>query len=298
MDYKLREVIETGVICILFPIFAVCLRFYARYRLKSFWWDDWLIIPAVLCNTGSVIAQFYSAARGKLGHKYTSTILPPDTPGGWPRNDPITLNYEQAKYAITILATLTLSISKISVLLMYRRIFARRKWFSHVTTVVFTRYNSGFSNSLFMGGCFHFRIHLPFYIALPSSVIATDFLVLSLPIPVVWGLQLPVKQRLAVVGMFLLGTVVCAAGVTRFIVFQASMKTWANNHQTYDCANAIMWTNVEAFLAIVSACLPTFRPLFKSLKETTIDSYNRAGETNRPSSSHSLHKLTRSNDDS
>lgn len=50
--------------------------------------------------------------------------------------------------------------------------------------------------------CFHVY---DFYLGITVSDLITDVLILALPIPLVWRLQLPVKQRIAVGGMFLTG---------------------------------------------------------------------------------------------
>ena len=54
-----------------------------------------------------------------------------------------------------------------------------------------------------------------------------DFVILLLPVPVVWSLQLPKKQRIAVLGIFGAGIVVCVAGVVHvYFVNQALVKSY------------------------------------------------------------------------
>lgn len=54
-----------------------------------------------------------------------------------------------------------------------------------------------------------------------GSLVATilDFLIMLIPIPLAWQLDLPLKQRLGVLGMFLLGLLICACGAikTRYL---------------------------------------------------------------------------------
>ena len=40
-----------------------------------------------------------------------------------------------------------------------------------------------------------------------------DFVILLLPVPIVWTLQLPKKQRIAVIALFGAGIIVCVAGI-------------------------------------------------------------------------------------
>lgn len=47
--------------------------------------------------------------------------------------------------------------------------------------------------------------------------ILTDFLVTALPMPLIWSLKLPTRQRLAVISIFALGVVVNVAGSVRTV---------------------------------------------------------------------------------
>jgi hypothetical protein len=61
--------------------------------------------------------------------------------------------------------------------------------------------------------------------------IFTDFLVTALPMPLIWSLKLPARQRLAVISIFALGVVVNVAGSVRTVYVWKSMvvgydSTW------------------------------------------------------------------------
>lgn len=58
-----------------------------------------------------------------------------------------------------------------------------------------------------------------------------DFILLFLPFPIVWKLQLSVKQRIAVSGLFFLGFIVCIAGIIQAYYVNAALvysydETW------------------------------------------------------------------------
>ena len=73
-----------------------------------------------------------------------------------------------------------------------------------------------------------------------------------------WRLQIPLRRRLQLVAMFLAGGFVCIVGIYR-IPTQAAISladaSWSD-------VNAAVWSVVEVCIGIVSACLPTYRPLF------------------------------------
>ena len=61
-----------------------------------------------------------------------------------------------------------------------------------------------------------------------------DFVILFLPVPVVWSLQLPKKQRIAVLGLFGAGIIVCVAGVVHaYFVDQALVKSYDETWEGY-----------------------------------------------------------------
>lgn len=53
--------------------------------------------------------------------------------------------------------------------------------------------------------------------------IFTDFLVTALPMPLIWSLKLPARQRLAVISIFGLGIIVNVAGSVRTVYVWKSM---------------------------------------------------------------------------
>lgn len=78
---------------------------------------------------------------------------------------------------------------------------------------------------------------------------ATDFIAVLLPIPTVWALQMPSRQKAFVSILFLVGLLTSTASIVRVVyVYQAtsgSDRTWA----TY---TVFMWSSVEVYLGIVS----------------------------------------------
>ena len=62
-----------------------------------------------------------------------------------------------------------------------------------------------------------------------SSIVNTvqDFVMIILPIPIVWKLELPLRQRIAVISVFFLGLIVCAAGIMKLLfIIQAMILSY------------------------------------------------------------------------
>lgn len=90
-----------------------------------------------------------------------------------------------------------------------------------------------------------------------------DITIATLPIPLVLRLKLSRRRKLAVVFLLALGYVVTIAGAVRtyyshYILRNTYDETWYNYY-------AFLAATVENDLAIVCACAPTLRPLFRRL---------------------------------
>ncbi|KAI9730001.1 MAG: hypothetical protein M1834_006199 [Cirrosporium novae-zelandiae] len=101
-----------------------------------------------------------------------------------------------------------------------------------------------------------------YFIGNAIASMITDVLILMVPVPIVWHLQMPRPQRIMVLGIFGLGAFVCAASVVR-IQYLWTLKTTADF--TWVMGRCFIWSSVEPCIGIVCACLPTLRPLFRGV---------------------------------
>ncbi|KAJ5775559.1 uncharacterized protein N7511_000570 [Penicillium nucicola] len=95
-----------------------------------------------------------------------------------------------------------------------------------------------------------------------SMHIATDLAILIIPIPALMAVDLPRKQKFALMLMFGLGGFVCITSIVRL----TSLKKIADSTDpTYDNVAAAAWSAVECNTGIICACLPTLKPLLARL---------------------------------
>lgn len=220
--------------------------------------------------------MFVGTARGDLGRHATLA------PGGSLISTHRLEVFQQINYASLMTSTLTFGLTKLSVLLLYKRIFHGALFLASVwtmiTVIVIWTVAFFFANMLQcypisenwtgLGGSADTCIdENMMYVGQAFSDAITDLIILAMPIPCIWALQLPAKQKVGVCSMFLLGILTIAASVTKLVIFYriAVESNSGDQDFTYLFTPTLYWPMVESSLGIVGACLPLFRPIISEL---------------------------------
>ncbi|KAL9052519.1 MAG: hypothetical protein Q9206_004279 [Seirophora lacunosa] len=189
-NYSKGQMLAIGILFAVLPITAVAIRLWSKSLTDK------------------------AAIDGRLGqHQITG-------PDGQPLlQDPSFLIYEKCKFASQMVATIGLGLNKASILVFFKDIFAVRKfkiWVDVMLVVVLGWTISFFFSNLFT--CYPITALVEeFYgnncvdtLAMWYSSCITDFIVdfiiLGMPVPMVWKLQVHWHQKLAILIMFLFGT--------------------------------------------------------------------------------------------
>ncbi|KAF7586683.1 hypothetical protein BBP40_008489 [Aspergillus hancockii] len=83
--------------------------------------------------------------------------------------------------------------------------------------------------------------------------ILTDIMILIYPLPVLKDLQLPYRQKAALIVVFTLGSFVFVTSILRL---QSLLVISNSTDPTYDNVGAATWSAIECNVAIICACLP------------------------------------------
>ncbi|KAH9990140.1 hypothetical protein F4779DRAFT_610148 [Xylariaceae sp. FL0662B] len=168
-----------------------------------------------------------------------------------------------------------INLTKAAILLLYLRIFNGIRWFkwtccfvltcvvmycvASVTATIFqcTPIDKAFDKSI-EGACID---NGHFWFANAGFSIATDIIILVIPMPLVYALQIPKVQKIALIMVFTLGVFVLITSCLRITTIDLQATT---PDPTYDIAST-MWTIIEMNVAVVCACLPQIRPLIMKL---------------------------------
>jgi hypothetical protein len=246
----------------LLAVTSVVLRLWSR-RLKGqqLWWDDWLLVFSMGWNL--VVVGFIFAMHSSGMGLHADLV---------PMKDIVMM----AKWLVVaeILYAFNLGWTKLSLLLMYYRIF-RFPYFKKMAWVVgsFTMAWVVCITFLFIFICVpvqklwypelpgHCINQVGTWIANAAATILTDLVILLMPLPQIWRLRLGMREKLGLTAAFCLGFFVVFASAYRTSV----LFTYSGGDPTYTLAPTVGWTAIEMSAGITSACLPTLLPVLNKV---------------------------------
>lgn len=201
--------------------------------------------------------------------------------------DPLT---EKTSYIFQILTPLALGFVKCSILLFYRRIFCAgigiRDPFDLTTRImlfVLVLWGVAFSLAFgFICGLDFSENWTPVNISgdqCPNPIPLLDAYVISdaildlglliMPVPLIWKMQMPIRKRLTVASIFLLGTMAIVASLMQMILDISSISEavlaypFIVDDPNLLTSRIIYWGMLEMGLAVIVACLPTLQSLVR-----------------------------------
>ncbi|KAK3376379.1 hypothetical protein B0T24DRAFT_618563 [Lasiosphaeria ovina] len=236
-------------------VLVVGLRVAARLSSGvGLWWDDYLILCSLPPGIGMLTIQGLWAPMG-AGYDFS-----PDFPL-------INfLNILKLLVSYELIFSITISFVKLSVLMFYLRVFVNKGLRTAVKVVMALVISWSLGNILQIfllcrpfaasydpftkGEC---GSQLASFIAVGAFNIATDLIVLSLPIPTVWSLKTTTRAKLALTAVFLIGFIVTVISIIRiFTLTQLKLET--------NLTGTMIWPDflspLETNLGILCVSLP------------------------------------------
>jgi hypothetical protein len=128
-----------------------------------------------------------------------------------------------------------------------------------------------------------------FFQSMGSIALIEDVIILCMPIPVFWKLQINTRQKIALILVFSLGGLVCIFSLMRLIEFRQFQLT----DLAASSAKESIWTCLELNVAIICGCLPFLNPLVQGVRSKVRS--NASKYHSQPSTGSNLHLHTRGN---
>ncbi|MCJ1293825.1 hypothetical protein MMC34_005381 [Xylographa carneopallida] len=248
-------IIGTGSAFLALAAISVVLRFLSKRTIKAKpGADDWLALTALAIYTVVVALVIRSTIVGRQANALT---------------DPQYVTYLKLVYVQSIFYWSIIAACMASVLFLYRRIFITSR-FRLISLLLVI-----WSALWLVSGTFveiFFPSPIPsywdpnvsgkwlinydgFWLAAMVLELVTELTILSLPVRQISKLQLSRRKKMLLSFIFLLGGFVIITGIIRIIyVYQP-------NNSNIDLTQGDVWLNIHSGVAIMSACLPTYRPL-------------------------------------
>ncbi|KAF2417516.1 hypothetical protein EJ08DRAFT_80639 [Tothia fuscella] len=238
--------------------------------------DDAIIVAAWIPTVGLAIAEILASRLYGFG-RHAWDLLPTEAP-----------KTRQIVMAIEALYIISTGLTKISILLFYRRITdgAVSKPFRIAVKICIysvTAYMIIFILTLFLG-ChplnsywdqvnllwaathiegrdYHCIDEVANLLAASGVSVVQDFISCGMPMVLFWKLQMPARTKYALGAIFGVGFFLCITGVLRiYYIYNIFYNTY---DITWYCQDVWAWTAVEAHVAIMCASAPALKVFFK-----------------------------------
>ncbi|KAI0556236.1 plasma membrane protein Pth11-like protein [Xylaria curta] len=293
------HVIAASIVVPVVDLLALAIRFHIRRRLRhGLKADDWLILLATVLTLGMGITLIYGVARKSIAYRFE---VPPDL-----EDNPFAAATPQAaltgkiQLAVLLMLPLTLGLIKASFLAFYMRIFSvnKRGW-KHNFLLGMICFIALWTTAFFFAQLFGCRLNFYAYwrstydlltkcvqteqlfLALSITDFITDIVLIIIPLPLMWQLNLSLRKKIAILLIFSVGIVSVAASLTR-LVFTAKIVRRGfdpNDDPIFVITNGLYWGVVECSVGILAADLPTLQfivriPAWESLMSTSKSLWN------------------------
>ncbi|KAL4984969.1 hypothetical protein BDW68DRAFT_190040 [Aspergillus falconensis] len=256
------------IVMMALPVVAVALRFWSRAVMPSaglgrrtigrFWWDDWTALLATIFNI-AVCSLAIKMEQIGLG-RHAVAVLPAN----------ITL-FLKLLWALYIIFIIGASVAKASALFFYARVFTQTRSRFRYSLWTLQALNVLWLLGTLFAGIFicspiskiwdqlvHGYCRSPSEAWLGSGIsgVFIDVLILVLPIPTLWGLQMKPFRKFLAVLVIVLGHLVVVVSIGRLASVAGTVQHLAMD-PTFNSVAPILWHGSEIPTAVISVSLPS-----------------------------------------
>ncbi|KAL4794453.1 hypothetical protein BDV19DRAFT_390290 [Aspergillus venezuelensis] len=269
-------------------ILAVALRLYSRRISRlSLGADDWFALISFVLVLGLNGTFLGGVIQGPItGHSVVEN--------GWPVHSALEVLAQKYKYAFQTIEKIAFGTIKISILFLWKRIFGPTRLFRTICWVmigVVTAWSiTFFFATLFQCGTNWSWNWAPIGFFLTECIdtlnmltvftatdLLTDFIIMFMPVPIIWRLKMPTAKKIGVTSLFMVGIFTIGAGVARtYIYLVTSYDKEHNLDFIADFTLFILWSEIEVNVAMVVCCMPVFAPVVGRCRDLL---YSRIGKS-------------------
>ncbi|KAI9883234.1 MAG: kinase-regulated stress-responsive transcription factor skn7 [Watsoniomyces obsoletus] len=283
-----HQIIAVATVLPLLAAIFVAVRIYTRaFISRCLWWDDYTaVVGLALAITASGVVV--ALTKTGLGVHRWNVRLSEFSPG-----------FLRLLFNTAWLFVLLPTVLRTSLCLLYFRIFGTTKpmrWTIYVALVL--NWASGICfMCLWLWECspreaiwnisIRERNCLDVYRLTATALAAAVFLdtvTLLLPAPAVLRLHLPRRQRFAVLGIFMIGSIAVIVTVARLVVYLNG--EYKNPDATWVMAVQLMLAIVEANVGLICSCAPVIKPFLRRFFPDVLERTSRGRSQRRTNEQH------------
>ncbi|KAF2014353.1 hypothetical protein BU24DRAFT_481797 [Aaosphaeria arxii CBS 175.79] len=251
-----HEAIVVGAVFAALTTFTVFLRFLTNIQTRSkFSWSEGTLLLAQILYIAEYAVQAWGLDHGTKIRSATDGRL---------------AIYLQSIYIGALFYFPVILLTNLSILFLYRRLFpveSFKRWSAILMVCHIVWFIPSFvvqtamctppsvmwqRPDLIKDKCIPYAT---FFIVVCSFELVLDAAILAMPCFYIVNLHLPWQRRMELLVIFLLGGLVIVTGVLRI---RLSIEPGST---AIDFMHDILWLDIHAGIALVCACLPTYRPL-------------------------------------
>ncbi|KAI9760262.1 MAG: hypothetical protein M4579_001776 [Chaenotheca gracillima] len=273
------QIIIVTIVFLMLATTAVCLRFYARYmRRVQCVIEDYMVLAALILYYGHSAINIMAQYMGGVGRH--TTEVPSDA----------LERLLKLVLALQVIYAFEIGLLKISICVLLIRVFFVKP-FRIAAKVVMSLCVMWAVMTILIGFLictplsYNWNLNTPYghcgdqnaaYVAIGVVDIVTDMMILALPIPMLWKLQIPVANKIALSSVFGLGLFTIIIGILRVV----ALVTIDFSDFSYSAKGIFIWSDLEPGIGIVVACGPLLRPLFEKIFPAAAAAIGRHTHTN------------------
>ncbi|KAI1383463.1 uncharacterized protein F4822DRAFT_420702 [Hypoxylon trugodes] len=258
------KVIITGVVLTLLTALWTYLRFWSiRQNGRAFLLEDGFNLGALVFFYGLVAADFVMVLSGGLGHRLSEL------------QDWHVVRLLKAIYVRKFLYAASLSLIKISIILMFMRIFFTRRFkIASLTVIIFTVIWMLLAVLINLLICHPIDVNWTFpagerscgdlraaFAAEGIIDIVNHIAILMLPLPMIWKLGMEIRYKVVTVCIFCIGLLTISFGTIHVYMIMHTDFT----EISYTSVQTALYGTSEAGIAIIVSNCPLLRPVFDRL---------------------------------
>ncbi|KAK2763129.1 hypothetical protein FQN54_009765 [Arachnomyces sp. PD_36] len=251
----------TQSLCMIFMTIFFALRTYVKLRiLNGFGIEDWTCLGAYVLAMGYCVTALI---MGSLGGGVHIWEVPKEN----------VIPYNKSVYVTMVMYGPTAFLTKVSILLILTRVFEPFKkavisiyvfmalMLAYYIPAIIVKIRICMPIAYFwMGDAIEGSCLDQNSIILADAVmsVVSDLILLVLPIPLGWRLQIPTGKKMRVIGILAAGGLACASSIIRLVMIVRESNT---TDSTYSFMRINMWGNAEISIGVICACLPAMSAL-------------------------------------